>query len=358
LYRHRALPPSPMVQCVESGFAAQECCTAHLQARVSGPQCSLEDVRIDVLSCLESVELSRIEQVDQSWLHASVQWRLEVLRRRGLGSAWTWPRVRALESALFCDLLRCLGSQESRSEEQTSCGGELDNKELPCSFQTYSKDREDCISSARCITREGLRPKWISFSLHNRASKYPGAHLTFSAGGQQSLGLADIVISFSCFGSHSQHHHRNTFRIQTDAIRNGRERHAPELVMQLPDSNLCDVAIHLDWEHAMLAVFICGLECFRNVPFTTSKPIRCFCACNWIYGSHMSFSDLLLGDICPQWSSDVNKFMEAHRRVGLWKDLLRIFLAALFSLAFALRNAFLYCVVCGPLFGRARHTAF
>lgn len=114
-------------------------------------------------------------------------------------------------------------------------------------------------------------------------------------------GLVDPIVSFNYNGhEHSKPDHHGCFAIQTGSAQKGDAPYLCRMEPALLPERAYDVAINLDWRRGEMSVFVDGKLQICREPFKAQQPIRYVAIFNWRSGARAAFSELTMGNTCPE----------------------------------------------------------
>mmetsp|Transcript_23125 Transcript_23125/g.66717 ORF Transcript_23125/g.66717 Transcript_23125/m.66717 type:complete len:345 (+) Transcript_23125:98-1132(+) len=264
-----------------------------IQAPAAGGAAAMLPALRELLAAMPAEDICRLLQAERRLREAAACLRPQVLAQRGRDPAWSWRKVRAVEGALFCDLLGDPGIWKPGPNERGACNVlEREGGEGPWLWLSGGTDWQGFQGGFRNVSEEGLRPAWVSFRVRVATPTLSGAFFTLS-GEQHLWGLADPVMVFSYRGDDCSSG-RRCFSVQPYA------KHGAVPLFMQPESEVAgdrpyDVALRLDWETGMLSAYLDGKLCIEGVPFKASTPIRYVAIYNWRSGARTAFSELALG---------------------------------------------------------------
>lgn len=252
----------------------------------------------ELLAAMPAEDVCRLLQADRRLSEAAASLRPQVLARRGSDPAWSWRKVRAVEGALFCDLLGDPCIWKPGPNERSACNVmEHDRGEGPWLWLSGGTDWQGFQGGFRCVSEAGVRPAWVSFRVRVATPSLSGAFFALSSE-QHHWGLADPLMVFGYRGDDGPPGCRRSFAVQPYAQHGS----VPRFVRPEPEvsgDRPYDVALHLDWRAGLLSVFVDGRLHIEAAPFNASGPIRYMAIYNWRSGARTAFSELALGRECP-----------------------------------------------------------
>lgn len=254
-----------------------------------------------LLRALPARDTGRLQAVDRQAFAEIAGLRSSVLQQRGMCPSWSWQRASASEAAVFYDPL---GDPEGwlpgpNRKSSGNCVAQEGGRG-PC-WLSGGTDWQAFQGAWRCLSKEGIRPAWIAFSVCVATPELSGAFLTLSAS-THTWGLATPVVAFNYRGDDAREGQRRCFSVQSGSTQTGDPVHlCPRPLGEVSAEKTYDVAVHLDWNprRPRMSVYVDGTLEVAGVPFKAQSPIRHAAVFNWRSGARAAFSELVLGDECP-----------------------------------------------------------
>eukprot|EP00930_Biecheleria_cincta_P057137 TRINITY_DN43116_c0_g1_i1.p1 TRINITY_DN43116_c0_g1~~TRINITY_DN43116_c0_g1_i1.p1 ORF type:complete len:349 (+),score=52.33 TRINITY_DN43116_c0_g1_i1:38-1048(+) len=262
----------------------------------------VQEVLENVCGCIPVLDIARLGLATTFMQEAMQKGRSKFLECRGFNTQWGLQKAHAVETALFNAFGPSSLKQWTPGPNDTASGNVIAPNETHSWIQISGGTDWNCFQGGyQCISEAaGIRPSWVSFNVRIATPHLSSAFLVLAAG-QQLWGLVDPVVSFNYNGhEHSNPEHHGCFAIQTGSAQKGDSPHLCHMKPEFLPEKAYDVAISLDWERAEMSMFIDGRLQIHRQAFKAEQPVRYVAVFNWRSGARAAFSELTLGDSCPE----------------------------------------------------------